>query len=354
MTIAYEITTADTIWTEVCRVDELEPMWAEAALVHGRQVAIVRLMDDRLFAFSNLDPATGSSVMARGIVGSRGARPTIASPLHKDVYDLETGACFTNLEYRLPVWKVRSIDGIVSVAFARSLVAASHGTDDRAGQRAVASLVRAVRDARPDLAVSDAFVDVQEPDVREVLTGIRHDQEVTIVPLLLSAGYHVKVDLAEAAANAAPHSVGVTSALGPDARLVAVLARRLREAGLRDDDRIVLAAAGSSDPSAVADCHAMGHLLAAHLRRPVAVSFISAAEPRVTGAVASVRASGPGRVVVASYLLAPGYFATLAASAGADLTSAPLLVDGDEPPRELVDIVVQLFDEAGTRPIPIP
>ncbi|WP_434056660.1 nitrite reductase small subunit NirD [Leifsonia sp. McL0608] len=352
MTIAYEFTTIDTTWSEVCRVDELEPMWAEAALVHGRQVAVVRLADERLFAFSNLDPATGSSVMARGIVGSRAGRPTIASPLHKDVYDLETGECYTDPVRRLPVWRCRSADGIVSVAAARSLVAASHGTNDPAGRRAVAALVQAVRDVRPDLAVYDAFVDVQEPDVRETISGIRHDQEVTIVPLLLSAGYHVKVDLAAAADPKG--AVGVTAALGPDARLVALLARRLHEAGLRDGDRVVLAAAGSSDPSAVADCHVMGHLLAAQLRRPVAVSFISAAEPRVPEAVASMRAAGSGRVAVASYLLAPGYFATLAASAGADLTSAPLLADGSEPPRELVDIVVQLFDEAGTRPIPAP
>jgi hypothetical protein len=53
-------------------------------------------------------------------------------------------------------------------------------------------------------------------------------------------------------------------------------------------------------------------------------------------------------VFVATYLLAPGYFATLAASAGADVTSRPLLVDGERPPRELVDIVLRRFDDAGT------
>jgi NAD(P)H-dependent nitrite reductase small subunit len=351
MTIAYDLETTTAAWTPVCHVDDLEPMWAEAALVHGRQVAIVRLPDDRLFAFSNLDPATGSSVMARGIVGSRGGRPTIASPLHKDVYDLATGECYTDSARRLPVWHVRCDDGVVGVTFARTLVAASHGTSDPAGRRSVAALVQAVRDARPDLDAADAFVDVQEPDVPATVAAVRPEQEVTIVPLLLSAGYHVNVDLAEAAAEASPRPVGVTGALGPDARLADILARRLREAGLGDGDRVVLAAAGSTDRSAVADCHVMGHLLAAVLRRPVAVSFISAAEPRVADAVASMRASGPGRVFVASYLLAPGYFASLAAAAGADVTSRPLLVDGEEPPVELVDIVCRLFDEAGTRPV---
>ena len=136
-----------------------------------------------------------------------------------------------------------------------------------------------------------------EPDVPETLAAVRPEQEITIVPLLLSAGYHVKVDLAEAAAGS-PSTVGVTGALGPDARLADVLARRLaRGRALRDGDRVVLAAAGSTDAAAVADCHVMGHLLAAVLRRPVAVSFISAAEPRVPDAVAAMRASGPGRVV---------------------------------------------------------
>lgn len=367
MTIAYDLETTTAAWTPVCRIDDLEPMWAEAALVHGRQVAIVRLPDDTLYAFSNIDPATGASVMARGIVGSRGGRPTVASPLHKDVYDLRTGECYTDPGRRLPVWHVRcDDDGVVGVRFARSLVAASHGTSDPAGRRSVAALVQAVRDARPDLDVSDAFVDVQEPDVPTTVAAVAPDQEVTLVPLLLSAGYHVKVDLAEAAADAAtaasPRAVGVTGALGPDARLAAVLARRLREAGLDDGDdrdrdgdgsadRVVLAAAGSTDPAAVADCHVMGHLLAAVLHRPVTVSFISAAQPSVAEAVTAARASGTGRVFVASYLLAPGYFASLAAAAGADVTSRPLLVDGERPPRELVEIVCRLFDEAGTRPI---
>lgn len=349
MTIAYEVDTAAAVWAPVCRLTDLEPMWGEAALVHGRQVAVVRLPDDTVFAFTNIDPVTGASVMARGIVGSRAGRPTIASPLHKDVYDLQTGERYTSGGRRLALWNARVVDGVVSVAFSRSLVAASHGTSDPAGRRAVAGLVQAVRDARPELDVSGSFVDVQKPDVPETLAAVRPEQEITIVPLLLSAGYHVKVDLADAAAGSSS-TAGVTGALGPDALLADVLARRLVEAGLADGDRVVLAAAGSTDAAAVADCHVMGHLLAAVLRRPVAVSFISAAEPRVPAAVAAMRASGPGRVFVATYLLAPGYFATLAASAAADVTSRPLLVDGERPPRELVDIVLRRFDDAGSVP----
>src|SRR4051794_13638760 len=80
-------------WYGVCAVADLEPGWGEAALISGRQVALFRTLAGEVFAVAQKDPATGAHVMARGITGSRGARPTIASPLHKEVYDLATGEC---------------------------------------------------------------------------------------------------------------------------------------------------------------------------------------------------------------------------------------------------------------------
>ncbi|NQX28086.1 nitrite reductase small subunit NirD [Microbacteriaceae bacterium VKM Ac-2854] len=342
-------------WHPVCSSDELETLWGEAALVGGEQIALFLLPDGRVRVVSNLDPATGAAVMSRGIVGSRRVdgvdRPTIASPLHKDVFDLETGACYTRSSLRLPTWHSRERDGMIEVRRRTALVAASHGTSDHGGRRAVAALVEAVRTANPEADVLDSFVDVQQPDVPSVLAALAPGQSAAVVPLLLSAGYHVHVDLAEAAEEA-DRPVRITGALGPDARLATVLARRLHQAGLGADDRVVLAAAGSSDASAVTDCHTMGELLALELGHEVTVSFISAAHPRVPDAVASARAAHPdARVVVATYLLAPGYFATLAAEAGADLTSDPLLLDpagsaADATPTELVDIVSELYRTA--------
>jgi sirohydrochlorin ferrochelatase len=223
------------------------------------------------------------------------------------------------------------------------LLVASHGTNDRGGQVAVSRLVGAVSRARPHTTVRGSYVDVQRPAVPDAIRALDAGNSVVIVPLLLSAGYHVRVDLAEAATSAAPRRVLVTGALGPDERLTRILAARLREAGLLPGDSVVLAAAGSSDESAVADCHVVGEQLAAILGRPVTVGFISAAHPRLPDAIESVRASSPGRVVVATYLLAPGYFAGLAHRAGADVVSAPLLGEHDDPPTELVEIVVDLY-----------
>ncbi|HEX2246347.1 MAG TPA: CbiX/SirB N-terminal domain-containing protein, partial [Arthrobacter sp.] len=142
--------------------------------------------------------------------------------------------------------------GLVDVHAATSLVAASHGTSSPAGQAAIGNLVGAVARRRPDLYVAEAFVDVQQPDVPTVLGGLPREAglgehrapggQTRIVPLLLSAGYHVHVDLAEAAAG--HDAASVTRALGPDPRLVKVLARRLQEAGARRGDHVILGAAG--------------------------------------------------------------------------------------------------------------
>jgi len=221
-----------------------------------------------------------------------------------------------------------------------AILAASHGTSSPEGQAAVRRLVEAV-DAALAEPVLGCHVDVEQPDVPTALdAAARIADRAVIVPLLLSAGYHVYVDLAESAAEA-PLPATVTGALGPDTRLVEVLVRRLAEAGMRDADAVVLAAAGSSDKRAVADCRTMGRLLAARLGRPVTVGFISAAAPALPEAVASARNAHPGaRVLIATYLLAPGYFASLAEGAGANAVTEPLLTAASTP-SELVELVVE-------------
>ena len=132
----------------------------------------------------------------------------------------------------------------------------------------------------------------------------------------------------------------VCAALGPDERLVEVLALRLAEAGYRAGAGVVLAAAGSSDQRAVDDCLATGRMLATHLSTPVTVGFLSAATPSLADAVAQARDAAPDvPVFTATYLLAPGYFLDLVRRAGADHVAAPLLTP-DSTPQQLVDIVV--------------
>jgi len=104
-----------TGWHRVCAVEDLEPAWGEAALIAGRQVALFRTATGEVFAVAQEDPATGAHVMARGITGSRGTRPTLASPLHKEVYDLATGECLAIPGLRLPTFGTRIVGGYIEV-----------------------------------------------------------------------------------------------------------------------------------------------------------------------------------------------------------------------------------------------
>lgn len=103
-------------WHSVCNLTDLEPNWGEAALVAGRQIALFRLPSGEVYAVDQKDPASEAHVMARGIVGSRGDRPTIASPLHKQVYDLRTGERLDADGAPLAAFPARVVDGIVQIA----------------------------------------------------------------------------------------------------------------------------------------------------------------------------------------------------------------------------------------------
>jgi sirohydrochlorin ferrochelatase len=215
------------------------------------------------------------------------------------------------------------------------LVACAHGTRNATGRRLIAELALTARRLRPGLVTTAAFVDVQPPTVVDVVAGLAaEDRPAVVVPLLLSGGYHVHVDIAGAVA-AHPRAVAARP-LGPDERLVEVLHDRLVAAGGDPGAAVVLAAAGSSDPRSVADVERTAALLQERWAGPVSTGFGSAAAPSVPDAVAAARAAGAARVVVAAYLLAPGHFAEKLAAAGADAVTAPLLPD-DRVARVLLD-----------------
>lgn len=103
-------------WTVVCRYDDLQPERGVAALVNGEQVALFRAFDGTLYAIGNQDPFTGAFVLSRGIMGTRSGIPTVASPLHKQVFDLRTGVCLDDEGAEAGVFAVRVRDGLVEVA----------------------------------------------------------------------------------------------------------------------------------------------------------------------------------------------------------------------------------------------
>lgn len=107
----------DVAWTVVCKVDQVRPDRGVAVLVGDQAIAIFRLSPEspsgpeEWRAVSHIDPATGAPVIARGLVGSVGdgpiVIPTVASPLHKQRYNLRTGYCLDDDSLRLQTHEVR-------------------------------------------------------------------------------------------------------------------------------------------------------------------------------------------------------------------------------------------------------
>lgn len=225
------------------------------------------------------------------------------------------------------------------------LVAVTHGTPSTANREAVIRLVDGVASARPDLGVSITFVDASNVDVSSALEAAA-EPDAVIVPLVLSAGFHVRTGLS-LGLDRIGGSARLAPELGPDERLVEVLAQRLAELGLADGDTVLLAAAGSNDPRAVRECFETARRLGQRLGRSVTAGFIAAAIPRLPDAIEMIREVHPGaRIAIAPYLLAPGAFTDAAVAAGAELVAEPLLLPREAAAPELVELVLDRYRTA--------
>jgi len=223
------------------------------------------------------------------------------------------------------------------------LIACAHGTRFEEGRVVVRELLEVLRATAPaGVDVLEAYVDVHGPSVTDVVAEARErTDDIVIVPLLLSTGYHTEVDLVEAA-----DGLPVAPALGPHPVLAEILADRVRAAGAGPDDTVVLAAAGSTRPGAVIDVERMAELMAdAGVTGPVVTAYAAASDPRIPDAVAAARADGR-RTVAASYVLAPGHFSRVIEKAQADLTTAPIGAD----PR-LAAVVWERWRDARVAPV---
>lgn len=102
-------------WTRVCDLDRLPVERGVCALVAGAQVALFRTATGEVHALGNRDPFSGAMVLSRGIVGSRGDTATVASPMYKQVFALDSGRCLDDAAVAVPVHLVRVLDGGVEV-----------------------------------------------------------------------------------------------------------------------------------------------------------------------------------------------------------------------------------------------
>lgn len=224
------------------------------------------------------------------------------------------------------------------------LIACSHGTDNLSGRAEIDRLRAQIAALRPGVDVREAYVDVQAPALPEVVSGLPVGVPAVVVPLLLSVGYHVQVDIAEAVASR-PMTTAAAP-LGPDPRLARLLAERLGPLG--PEWAVVLAAAGSSRPAAARAVETLAEQLTAELAsrglaNRILPAYGAGAEPRVPAAVGLLRSEAP-KVAIASYLLAPGVFHDRLANAEADLITPALLPD-----PVIAQIAMDRYEEAALK-----
>jgi nitrite reductase (NADH) small subunit len=103
-------------WTAACAYDYLIPGRGVGVLLeNGSQAALFRLDDGSLHALGNIDPFCGAAVLSRGIVGDRGGRAVVQSPIAKQAFAFDDGHCLDNPAVAVPVYSTRVADGIVQV-----------------------------------------------------------------------------------------------------------------------------------------------------------------------------------------------------------------------------------------------
>ena len=227
------------------------------------------------------------------------------------------------------------------------LIACGHGTRSGAGRAAVSALIGELALAMDGRAeVVEAYVDVHGPELPGVVDRVAGSRarDVVVVPLLLSAGFHVKVDMAGAVA--AHPRARVAPAMGPDPLLASLLSDRLHEVGAAPEHQVLMGAAGSSDADAVADVEAQADLLRGDWPR-LRLGYGASARPRLACEAARVRLEHDGdRVVGLSYLLAPGFFASRVEKSGLDAVTRPLIEPDREIDHRLTELLAARFDAA--------
>ncbi|MDH3010892.1 sirohydrochlorin chelatase [Gordonia alkanivorans] len=231
------------------------------------------------------------------------------------------------------------------------LVLVAHGSrDPRFGATA-----RRVRDAvaatLPGVEVVLSYLDLDEPLVGEVLaTGSETGDDPVVVPLLLSAGYHHKIDLPAIIAEHRPFAQQ-TDVIGTRS-FTAALADRLLEAGLHERDGVILSAVGSSDESADRHVRRRAIELSTYLHRPVEVVFatkLGSGNRAVATAVRRLQAVGAERIALSPYFLSAGLLierveSALDALADETLVAGPL---GAHP--DVVEGICGLYRTAAQR-----
>jgi sirohydrochlorin ferrochelatase len=178
------------------------------------------------------------------------------------------------------------------------LVTVAHGTRTPAGND-VAREITSRAGALLGMEAVASFVELSTPLLASVVAD--SSEPTAVVPLLLSAGYHVRHDLPRGVREVSGPVV-LGPPLGPSPLIAAAQVERLREAGASTGQPVVMVAAGSRDALATRDLRSAVSLLTRAWGAPVRLATLAGRGDRPAEVVRPSDAVSP-------YLLATGHFA---------------------------------------------
>ncbi len=225
------------------------------------------------------------------------------------------------------------------------LVLTAHGSADPRSAATTHAVAETIRRLRPGLDVLPAFCEQSTPNLVDVLREI--GDRAVVTPLLLADAYHARSDI-PAMIDASGVRALQAEVLGEDDQLIAVLRRRIAEAGVAAQDSdvgVIVTAVGSSRAQANARTSTVASAVAVDTRWiGVTSAFATGPKPSLPSAVHRLRRLGADRVVIAPWFLAHGKItdrvADFAVSQGI-LMAAPLGAH-----RLVAETVLDRFDAA--------
>jgi sirohydrochlorin ferrochelatase len=222
-----------------------------------------------------------------------------------------------------------------------AVVLLGHGSPDPRAAAGLRELAAQVAARVPETPVQVAFLDHDDTtfDVTARALTATGCTKVTVVPMFLSTGHHVRVDVPRVVGEAQQATglrCAVGRALGSDDALLDLL-----EPHVAADAPAVLAVAGTRDDVALTGLNALAEGWSRRRGTPVALGHASIGSPDVATALAHITATADVAPAIVTYALFDGVLvdriASVAAAAGVPATPPLLRCD----PDGLADLVLR-------------
>ena len=199
-----------------------------------------------------------------------------------------------------------------------TILLVGHGSREESGNQEIRDFVAQWQARQPDWRIEVCFIEFAPPSLHDgLLAAARGASRVLVLPLILNAAGHVKMEIPEAIEHAREHLPHVAFHYGPHLTacdpILAILKRRLRQAMSSLDmpdpttTGVVLLGRGSSDRGANGDMAKMARWLQEEGDHElVDLAFTGITWPRLERVVQRQAQLGMRQIVVLPYYLYTG------------------------------------------------